>query len=591
MQIQALEKPLTIFDLVAACFRYKWRFAFVSLLALMVGGTAVFLFPRSYESEAKLLVKVGRSTAGLDPTTVGPTIAIQETRDTEINSMVDLLTSRGLVERVVDEIGVDRVLEKHSWLGRQVENIQTQIAGLVEQRGVSLSIDDDEPDTELLTAEEIQVLKRREAAISQVAKHLRVEATKKSNTIGIAYRGGTPTLARDVVSAAIQCYNQLHIEAYRSDSALDFFRKRFAEQEELLKAQENLLKEAKNENAILTMRGKQDQLQGEITNVKQMQLSTAADLDSARARVRNLEEAFSELPEQIVSEKSLGNPAHATDLMRDRLFELEVQEKALAEKYVATHPELRRVREQLEQAKEIVNSQPSDREQNRIAANPVRLGIQNELLLAQSNVESLVARMETLASQEKQLTDALSEVNRLEMVSEDLQRQVEIGRDNFRIYARKLEESKMNAALDQDAMSNVSVVNPPSLNFKAASPNRRMLAVLAVLFSLFSGFATAMLGEFRSRTREMDEIRELERERYLDEMRMLRADSITRNHGNGSHRADGSYAGVPNSSDSVAIHRYGGRATDQQAAVQVLETEPEFDDVESDEKHPNHRAK
>lgn len=590
MQNYSLEKPLTLFDLVAACFRYKWRFAFVTLLTMLAAGAVIFLFPRSYESEAKLLIKVGRSTAGLDPTAVGPTIAIQETRDTEINSMVDLLTSRGLFERVVDEIGVDRLLEKHSWIGRKMEEAQKHVVKLLEEQGVRLSIDSEQPpEAEPLASDDIQALKKREEAIEEISQHLRVGATKKSNTIGLSYRGGTPTLARDVVSTIIRCYKQLHIEAYGSDSALDFFSKRFSEQEQLLSAHENTLREAKNENAIVTMRGKQEQLQDEISNVKQMQLTTGADLDAARARVGNLEKSLNELPEEIVSEKSLGNPAHATDLMRDRLFELEIEEKSLAEKYVASHPELKRVREQLEQAKKVVNEQPDEREQSRIAVNPVRMGIQNELLLAQSTVQSLSARMKTLAAQERQLGDQLSEVNRLELVSEDLQRQVDVGRENYNIYARKLEESKLNSALDQDSMSNVSIVNPPSLNYKAVSPNRKLLAALAGLFALFSGFATAMLGEFRSRSRDMDEIRELERQRYLEEMRFYRAEAAARNIG--STLANDSHAPTTKHIGSGPAHRSNLDAPDPKVKVPAIGVEPSAEAGESDEKRSNQRAK
>ena len=64
--------------------------------AMIVFAVTVFLFclgvsvwPRTYRSEAKLLVRLGPETVGLDPTiTVGQTVSVQESREGEINSIV-----------------------------------------------------------------------------------------------------------------------------------------------------------------------------------------------------------------------------------------------------------------------------------------------------------------------------------------------------------------------------------------------------------------------------------------------------------------------------------------------------------------------
>lgn len=67
---------------------------FTAALVLAVSVAAILLFPKKYESEAKMFVRLGRSSASLDTATIGQTISIQESRETEMNSIIDMLESR-----------------------------------------------------------------------------------------------------------------------------------------------------------------------------------------------------------------------------------------------------------------------------------------------------------------------------------------------------------------------------------------------------------------------------------------------------------------------------------------------------------------
>ncbi|MEZ6138774.1 MAG: Wzz/FepE/Etk N-terminal domain-containing protein [Pirellulaceae bacterium] len=513
MRYQSYERPLTLFDIVGSIFRYKWRFLCVTCLMLVLSATAVLLFPKKYESEAKLFVRLGRGSAAMDPATIGQTISIQESRESEMNSIVDMLKSRGLAETVVDSIGPERILKRYSWVEIKAEEWEKQARSKLEEAIPSLaesSVSEAEISSEKLAAE-----KRRELAIKELQSDLKVDSPKKSTTITVAFRGAAPEVAQDVVQSVIDCYQQMHVDAYRSGGTLQFFDEQFEEQEQLLTRSEEMLRAAKNENAIVTMKGKQESLQTEITDVKKMQLSSQAELEAAEGRVAKLQQDLDSMPREILSEKTSGIEVKSTDAMRDRLYALEIQEKELAARYVSTHPELIRLREQLKSAREIMAEQPNDREQSTVGVNPVHLQIQNELVLAQANVASLTSKMSALETLEQALTQRLNKVNDLELVSESLQRQIDIARENHRNYARKLEESRINAALDQVALSNVSVVSRPSMRFKHASPNRPILAVLGVLFSLFCGVAVAITSDYSANARETSRVREAERNRYV----------------------------------------------------------------------------
>ncbi len=100
--------------------RHKWKALglFVTLMGAAVAVTA--LSPRTFRSEAKLFVRLGRENSTVDPTaTVGrdPIVAVPITRDSEINSVVEILSSRVLLDKVVDAIGPGDILGRSESTG------------------------------------------------------------------------------------------------------------------------------------------------------------------------------------------------------------------------------------------------------------------------------------------------------------------------------------------------------------------------------------------------------------------------------------------------------------------------------------------
>ena len=91
-----------------ALWRHKLK-ASVFFFAVM-GAVLVWnvMGPKKYRSEGKLLVRLGRENSTLDPTvTLGhdQVLSVPPFRDNEINSLVEVLNSHALAEKVVDALG------------------------------------------------------------------------------------------------------------------------------------------------------------------------------------------------------------------------------------------------------------------------------------------------------------------------------------------------------------------------------------------------------------------------------------------------------------------------------------------------------
>ena len=99
--------------ILLALFRYKSRALLAFLVMLSMAIAVTVMYPRVYKSEAKLFIRLGRETVHLDPTaTTGQTVNMSETREREITSVIELLRGRNLVEKVVDELGADAIMDE-----------------------------------------------------------------------------------------------------------------------------------------------------------------------------------------------------------------------------------------------------------------------------------------------------------------------------------------------------------------------------------------------------------------------------------------------------------------------------------------------
>src|SRR5215510_9290552 len=98
-------------DICRLLFRHKTKVIGCFTLALCAAIVIIFCWPRKYRSESKLLVRLGRETVTLDPTaTTGQIIPVSVSRESEVASVLEMLRSRVMIEKLVDEIGVDAIM-------------------------------------------------------------------------------------------------------------------------------------------------------------------------------------------------------------------------------------------------------------------------------------------------------------------------------------------------------------------------------------------------------------------------------------------------------------------------------------------------
>src|SRR6266550_1334837 len=118
--IQSYRRPvgrgLTLRDIILVCFRHR-QLIIVTCGVIFVGSLIyAVVTPRTYEAETKILVKRERADPVVTPENNASPILTTGVTEEDLNSEVELLKSRDLLEHVVITCGLDR-LPAYSVLG------------------------------------------------------------------------------------------------------------------------------------------------------------------------------------------------------------------------------------------------------------------------------------------------------------------------------------------------------------------------------------------------------------------------------------------------------------------------------------------
>ena len=465
-----------------AVMRHKTLAAFCFLTICTATVLVILFSPRKYHSVAKLLLRDGRENVTLDPTasTTGDTQSVHRTRESEILTAIEMMTSREILQGVVDKLGKETVLSG-ALPGAKVEskkNLLSSAVGSLKQ-----------------AIKNIDPIADDEAALITLEDNFEISAPSEAGVVTVEYRTKTPELAQKVAQEWIGLFKDHYMKSTRTRGAFNFF----VEQDELLKkdlevAREEL-KQAKNKFGIVTIAGQQGIVEQQIQTVELQLLSVDAGLSESKTRVTSLTDLAKDIESTRITQDVSGLPNQARDSMRSRLYDLEVEEKRLSAYFTDDHPSVLAVREQLAQAAEAVKDEQGERKEVTRGLNPTRQVIDERLALEQAEVQALSRRAQALNGQKERLQQELAELNKHEQVVSMLDRKIEILEERYRTHSLRFEQARLDEALEQEKISSINVVQDPSLEFRPVSPRKKICAALGLFAALAASFGLPMLIE------------------------------------------------------------------------------------------------
>jgi uncharacterized protein involved in exopolysaccharide biosynthesis len=349
---------LTIRDILKVFFKHKTKMIVFFVLVVFSVSLVTLFTPKSYQSVAKIMLKIGRENATLDPAvTIGNTLNISDSRETEILSEIEVIKSREIMEKIVDMFGADTIMNLH------------------------IKRSDLKPNTFLI----------RDLAVNKVMKNIFVESVRKTNVIYISFNSYDPLLAQRVINALISFYQEKHQLIYRPTGSYMFLENQTTQLNKEIIANEDSLLILKNNSGILSVETQANNLVQRISSLQLEINQVNASLAASIARINSLQSTLNNVPKILNKQTISSSSSQSGELLKSKLNDLILKKEDLLTKYNKSSRIITDIEKQIEEtaahlSRENLSANQSDASKE----------IQMSLISEKINYSSISAKQKSL---------------------------------------------------------------------------------------------------------------------------------------------------------------------------------------------------
>jgi len=306
-------------DILFALFKRKRIIILCAALGIIAAATVYFLYPPSYESQAKLLVRYVTERSAVDPIEAEKAGAASNNEaDRVIGAEIEILTSWDLAVQVAQAIGPQRVLPPNKGMFKKV----AEAIGLKRSPAPARAPTEND-------------------AAGSIVSGLKVISNKGSNIIFISYKNPNPEVATLVLQELLSRYFVKHLEVHRSAGAFDFVTQQTDQVRARLNQTEDALKSLREKTGIASLKEgsaaltteaakTQEQLNIAEANLAEQQALANQVVEKKTKGWRTKSSSSSEKSPQSVKAQVAGTQAKI-EALKSRLADIQRRTKQLSE--------------------------------------------------------------------------------------------------------------------------------------------------------------------------------------------------------------------------------------------------------------------
>jgi uncharacterized protein involved in exopolysaccharide biosynthesis len=465
-------------DILNVVFKRKAQILLVFVTVVSAVSFWTLLAIPAYEAAAQLLVKMGRESIFI-PATGNMNPVINNDREERINSEIEILKSRALLtEKVVAALGPMVIYE----------NLKDDNRGILDQLI---------PDADAhISPDEIAALKF-EKAVANLNEALQVEAIKDSNVIQINFKHENPYMTARVVNNLADIYLDHHLEIHKTHKSVKFFQ----DQSQLLKSKleksEEELKALKKLHNITSLEEERGLLLKQTADLRTELNKTMSQVVETEKRIQQLRQQLGNVPITIAQGEETDQNSVLISTLEAKLVELELKEKELSAKYTERSRLVLNVKDEIRMVREKLDKQEKKHYGRKLTGlNPNYQHLQATLYENEAELSALKAKAETQEAQLAEYQQKLEKLNKIEVHLNQLQQQVDVDRQSYRLYLSKFEESRISDAMDTEKIASVSLIQPASPPREPVSPKKLLNFLLSIFLGAFGGLGLAFFVEY-----------------------------------------------------------------------------------------------
>jgi uncharacterized protein involved in exopolysaccharide biosynthesis len=420
-------------DIAAPLFRQR-KIAMLIFIGVFAGAVLTALFtPRKYQAEMKIFVNRDRADAVVTPNASTAAVPVASVSQEDLNSEVELLTSRDLLATVVEKCGLIST-SNSSWA-----SLWDKIDG------------QDSPQGRLAESEEA------------LRNSLTVEPLQKTTMIRVAYSSRDPRLAAHVLQTLATLYQEKHAAVHRPTGSFDFFEQQAARYQKQLSAAEARRLAFDREQGIVAPAMAQKLALEELTKFRAEQQQYAEEAYAAAARIQELRSEERTAPKRQTTEMRQTGNAELLAQLRGTLLTLRLKHTDMLVKYAPSYPPVKDVETQIsETEKAIAAAEKSPVSEVTTDRVPAQDWITTDIAKARADRAEFAAEAASARRMVRDYQALVLHLDQVNLAEENLNRAAKNAEDNYLLYLRKREEARISDALDARRIVNVSIAEAPT---------------------------------------------------------------------------------------------------------------------------------
>ena len=465
-------RSYTAREVAVIIFRHR-RVATLCFLGVFFGAVIAALILPSYHAEMKFLVKRERVDPVIsgDQSTSQIQIASPEITEQEMNSEVELLTSEDLLRHVVLANHLDQSVGS-SWFHRNDS-----------ERKIAL-------------------------AVRKLRSHLQVEAVRKTNILNVTLSSRNPKQAADVLASLASLYLEKHTQVMRPGDQYLFFAQQTEQAKKELAEAEDRLQSFNRAQRVVAPETERDNTLEKLSELSLSLEQTRATIGETEDRIDTLKRLDKSMPARITTQLRQGDNPQLMQQLKSTLLNLQLKRTELLTKFQPTYPLVEEVDRQIAETQTAIageNARPVREETT--DQNPTESWVRGELAKANADLSGLRAREDEQRASVASYQSRARLLNDKGIVQQDLLRSTKAAEQNYLLYLRKREESRITDALDRRRILNVAIAQEPLVPALPARSGAWYFLIGTLLAFLVAVGATFGAEYFDDSFRTPDEIR------------------------------------------------------------------------------------
>lgn len=483
------QHSLTWADLSELLKRHRW--VILTVFATVVVACWVTLqvgFTDEYETQASLLVRIGRENAEVPTTVQNGQLLSQGVRVADINSEVQMLSSREHVEAVVDQFGVDKFKNvlpvPDSLLGYPKYYLKMTARWVKSQW------------KEFLIAVSLKKrLSPREEAVLFVAKGLKVEPVKESDVLVMKLRLPSAKLAVEVANAILVHYFARRSEIRQASAGADFFSEELDHRKKKLDDLGGFRASVRERFQLSSPGEQRTNLLKQLSEIETEIHDTNAEISRLEKQREVIRTERNSYPELLQKERvSAQNPSILS--LKERITSLKLERAKVLNRYQPESEVIQKVDREIAELEMILSKEDATVVATVTSeANPVLKELSRQLSEHDFKVAGIIKQRDRLVESAAQINTQLERMNVGSDAYERADREYHLAEQFYMLYVKKLQDAQLSEELNQRRLANVSIISQPEMPMEPVYPPKLFVMGVALPVGLILGVVFGALRE------------------------------------------------------------------------------------------------